>query len=152
MAAYERVTINGIRAFVCANCRMPHYPGTKPPYHFPRPSGQPSPDLVKQSVCGKCYRESFAFMYPPSVYGTACQPNVADNILPDTEPIPWDMGLLEPHIRTEKDIWAEAFAIWQKDGMTGTPDAVFERLVEEERGKTGAEVTVTEVQLEVVRR
>ena len=150
MAAYERITINGIRAFVCANCRMPHYPGTKPPYHFPRPSGVPNPDVVKQSLCGKCYREAMAFMYPVKVYGPTSQSNMADNIIPGSEPVPWDLGILETAVRTEKDVWADAFALWQREGMEGTPDAIYERLLQEERGAQ-VEETITEVQLEVRR-
>ena len=90
-------------------------------------------------------------MYPPAVYGEAAQSKMADNIIPGTEPIPWDLGLLEPKVRTEQDIWAEAFTLWQKEGMQGTPDAIFARLLEEEQGAR-TEVQVTEVQLGVPRR
>ena len=145
-APYDRITIEGIRYFICASCRRPHRPGTDAPYGFPEPGGVPIKSIKRQSLCGVCYRAAYAFMYPPRLYPN--QPDVPDNAL-GVDPIPWDTSALEQERgpRTEQDIWDEAFALWKKEGRAGSPDDVFKRLLQEERGADAQEM-ITEVQLE----
>lgn len=139
---YERTVVNGVSHFVCAKCRRAHRPGTDAPYGFPEPGGVPDKRTKKQSLCGACYREAYAFMYPPRLYPR--QPVVADNAV--GEPIPYDLSGNEAAPRTEQQVWGEAFALWQQGGYAETPQAIFDRLWEQEQ-RNRVTADVTEVQL-----
>ena len=139
-APYERVELDGRSWFVCAKCRRAHRPGTDSPYGFPEPGGIPTKSERKQSLCGACYREAYAFMYPPVFFPN--QPMVEDNAFGD--PIPYNLGLHPMAPKTKQQVWGEAFATYQREG--GDPQAIFEALWEEEqRGQVVAEVTEVQV-------
>ena len=126
-APYERAEIGRISYFVCAKCRRAHTPGTDAPYGFAEPGGVPNRAVKKQSLCGACYREAYAFMYPPVLYPN--QPWVDDNAIGD--PIPYNLGPLPGAPRTKQQVWDDAFARYQRDG--GDPQAIFDGLWEEEQ-------------------
>ena len=121
---YEYVRIETKRHLVCAKCRHPLIKGHNPPYPLPEPGMPVLSELMKQSVCGPCYKEMYAFMYPE-----APVPDIFDGKLPNALPVPWDKSQAPLNTDVEDyDKWEQALMEARASGGAETVEQSFHRL------------------------
>lgn len=138
---YDFVRVGGRRHLVCAKCRHPLLKGHNPPYQLPEPGVPILPELCKQSVCGECFKEMYAFFYPDSEV-----PDVFDGRLPDTLPVPWGeqaAPIVEGQM-SDFDKWEQAVLEARASNGAEKVEQAFHRLWISE----GPETTMTMVEIE----
>ncbi len=123
---YEFVRIEGKRHLVCAKCRYPLLKGHDPPYFLPEPTMPVLNEKMKQAVCGPCYQEMYAEMYPDSEIG-----DVFNGRAPDLLPIPWEKAqalVIEEKEPDDYGKWELALQAARSSGGAERVEDAFHRL------------------------
>lgn len=133
LRGYERVTVNGRRCMVCAECRRPLTVGYNPCYPVPEPD-MPNPDH-KQSLCGPCYKVQFHRIYPKQPI-----PDLPENYLGDNpEPVPHGIIEAPGNYDDEYALWEAAIEASKLSNGAETVLVAYQRL----SGAHPPDVTIT---------